>query len=83
MKRPTAERVVRDSFSMPADDHSIIREIRDRLLGNRVAATKAEVLRAGLHALKAMDDKAIMRIVEQLEKTKPGRRPRKVPGETG
>ncbi len=55
---PTAQtKVVRDGFSMPADDYALIAELQAQCLKAGIAATKSEVLRAGLHALRQMSRK--------------------------
>jgi hypothetical protein len=67
------ERVVRDSFTMPTEDYSLIATIRQRCLKRGVSTTKSEVLRAGLAALNAMTDKELVEIIERLPKVKTGR----------
>jgi hypothetical protein len=59
---------------MPQSDYGMISELRERLLRQGVSVTKSEVLRAGLHALDALSDHDLIRIVKSLEKLKPGRR---------
>ena len=67
------ERVVRDSFTMPTGDYSLIAAIKQRCLKRGVSATKSEVLRAGLAALDTMTDKELVEILERLPKVKTGR----------
>lgn len=67
------ERVVRDSFTMPADDYRLIAVIRERCLKRGVSASKSEVLRAGLVALDAMKDKGLAKAIQRLPKVKTGR----------
>ena len=66
-------RVVRDSFTMPADDYALIDRLRQRCLGAGVSVNKSEVLRAGLSALTRLSDEELRAMVEQLEKVKTGR----------
>lgn len=67
------KRVIRDSFSMPEDDYSLIDSLKDRALDNKMAVTKAEVLRAGLKVLNALGDAEMKKAFESLEKVKTGR----------
>jgi hypothetical protein len=70
---PPHEKVVRDGFSMPAADYALIAEIQEKLMDGRVSASKSEVVRAGLHALKRLNPEALLEIVASLEKVKTGR----------
>ena len=73
-------RVVRDSFSLPANDYELISAIKDRCLGLSVSITKSEAIRAGLHALQQLSDKELLLVVRELEKVKTGRPTRKRKG---
>ena len=66
-------RVVRDSFTMPADDYACIDQLRQRCLQGGVSVNKSEVLRAGLAALSQMSDEELRAMVDRLEKVKTGR----------
>lgn len=66
-------RLVRDSFTMPAADFALIAVLKDRALAFRRPAKKSELLRAGLQALQALDDKQLHRALEALVPLKPGR----------
>lgn len=66
-------RVIRDSFTTPADDYGLIAQIKQRCLKAGVSVNKSEVLRAGLHALETMSDKELLKVVERLAKVKTGR----------
>jgi hypothetical protein len=70
---PPHEKVVRDGFSMPATDYALIAEIQERLMDGRVSASKSEVVRAGLHALKRLNPEALLEIAASLERVKTGR----------
>lgn len=67
------KKVVRDSFSMPEDDYSLIAVMRSRALKNELAVTKAEVIRAGLQVLNALSDSELSKALRALEKVKTGR----------
>lgn len=69
----TQSRVVRDGFSMPYWDYQLILKIRGRLLNAGVTATKSEVLRGALHALKQLPRDEVAKIVGELEPIKTGR----------
>lgn len=71
--KPKVARVVRDSFSLPADDYDLISTVKTRCLGLSASVTKSEVIRAGLHALQQLSDPDLLLVVEGLEKVKTGR----------
>ncbi len=66
-------KVIRDSFTLPEDDHQLIAQLQDRSLGLRIYSTKGEILRAGLHALAKMNSKDFLFYINSVEKLKPGR----------
>jgi hypothetical protein len=70
------QKLVRDSFTMPQPDFDLIAALKKRALGVGHAAKKSELLRAGLHALTRLDDKALSAALDGLTKLKTGR-PRK------
>ena len=65
--------LVRDSFTMPEADFAFIAILKSRALDVRRAAKKSELLRAGLHALAALDSKTLLAALDQLEPVKIGR----------
>lgn len=67
------DRVIRDSFTLPAKDYELISKIRQRCLQAAVNVTKSEVIRAGLHALNQLPDKDLLQVIESLTKVKTGR----------
>ena len=69
----TAKKVIRDSFTFPAEDIELLKELKDRSLKCATNATKSEIVRAGLHALSAMSDKELVKILQEVEKVKTGR----------
>jgi len=72
--RPIAlEKVIRDSFTMPSRDYKKITQLREKCLKAGLSATKSEILRAGLHALEGMSADDLRRVVQSVEKVKPGR----------
>lgn len=64
---------VRDSFTMPEADFALIATLKARTLAAKRATKKSELLRAGLHALAALDTAHLVRALEQLEPVKIGR----------
>lgn len=74
VKPVPVERVIRDNYSMPQSDHEMISGLRERCLKLRMSVTKSEILRAGLHALDSLSDQELKKVIESLEKLKPGRR---------
>jgi Arc/MetJ-type ribon-helix-helix transcriptional regulator len=68
-----AERVVRDTFSLPSSDYDLIGELRERCLKAGRGATKSEIVRAGLHALSALPAQELARVLAGLVKVKTGR----------
>jgi hypothetical protein len=67
---------VRDGFTMPEADFSLIATLKARALSARREAKKSELLRAGLHALAALPTPALVTALNQLDPVKVGR-PRK------
>ena len=70
--------LVRDSFTMPEADFALIATLKARALAGQRAAKKSELLRAGLHALAALDSPSLLAALDQLEPVKIGR-PAKAP----
>ena len=69
--------LVRDSFTMPEVDFAVVATLKKRAIGFERPAKKSELLRAGLHALAALDDVQLKAALEALLPIKSGR-PRKV-----
>jgi hypothetical protein len=72
-----ASRVIRDSFTIPDGEYELISQIKKRCMKAGISANKSEVLRAGLAALDAMQDKELARVFGELTKVKTGRPPSK------
>lgn len=66
-------RLVRDGFTMPESDFSLIGTLKARALAAAHPAKKSELLRAGLQALSAMDTPTLVAALERLEPVKTGR----------
>lgn len=70
----TGQLVVRDTFSMPSSDHSLIEQLRTRAAREGHITNKSEIVRAGLHGLAALDAAQLVILLEKLERIKPGRK---------
>ena len=64
---------VRDSFTMPPADFALIAQLKQRMLAAKRETKKSELLRAGLHALAALDDAALSKALNALPSVKVGR----------
>lgn len=67
------QKLMRDSFTMPQADFSLIAQLKSRALAFMRPAKKSELLRAGLHALVALDDARLRAALDALAPLKPGR----------
>jgi hypothetical protein len=74
-----AERVklVRDSFTLPRSDVDLLVALKQRALKQRHEAKKSELVRAGLHALAALDDAGFLAALAAVPRLKTGRPERK------
>lgn len=73
-KAPTLrQKPVRDSFTMPEADFVLIATLKARALGAQRETKKSELLRAGLHALAALDTSALVAALGELAPVKIGR----------
>ncbi|HEX5357412.1 MAG TPA: hypothetical protein VFW93_14455 [Aquabacterium sp.] len=66
-------KLVRDSFTMPADDWALIDQLKVRAIGFKRPAKKSELLRAGLQVLAGLPDSALQIALDKLQPLKPGR----------
>ncbi len=67
------QKPVRDSFTMPEADFALIAALKGRLLSAQRETKKSELLRAGLHALAALDTAALLAALGALAPVKVGR----------
>ena len=68
-----AGKLVRDSFTMPRQDFDLIPALKKRALAFQRPTKKSELLRAGLQALAALDDKRLEAALDALVAIKAGR----------
>jgi hypothetical protein len=66
-------KLVRDSFTMPAEDFGLIAQLKERALEFRRPTKKSELLRAGLQVLAGLEKSDLHEALEQLRPLKPGR----------
>lgn len=76
-----ADKVIRDSFTMPASDYESITRIKQRAMKVGIGTNKSEILRAGLVALNGMPDREFLKLFQKLPKVKPGRPAGKAAGD--
>ena len=67
------QKPVRDSFTMPEADFALIAALKARMLSAKRETKKSELLRAGLHALAALDNAALLAALGKLAPVKVGR----------
>ena len=70
-KKPI-EQVVRDTFSMPKKDGDLITEVRLRCMRAGIDTTRSEIVRAGIRHLAQLPSEDLCRLIESIEKLKPG-----------
>ena len=75
-EKPRKPRLVRDSYTIPQNEHQRLDAMKARALAYGVGIKKSELLRAGLLVLDALDDIGFRAAIERVEVIKTGR-PRK------
>lgn len=70
-KKPL-EQVIRDTFSMPKRDGDLITEVRLRCMRAGIDTTRSEIVRAGIRHLAKLPADELCKIIEGIEKLKPG-----------
>lgn len=68
--------MIRDSFTMPEAEYSLIAAIKKRCIARGIAVKKSEVLRAAILGLAAQTDAAVTAAVKALAAIKTGRPPK-------
>ena len=64
---------MRDSFTIPASEYAALSQLKQRAVALARPAKKSEVLRAGLMALAALDDRALLAALARVPAVKTGR----------
>lgn len=72
-EHPKKTSVIRDSFTLPQEDYELIGMLQNRCLNLATNVNKSELMRAGLHALNNLSDRALLAVVADLTKVKTGR----------
>lgn len=67
------DKLVRDSFTMPRADYALIQALKDRAMGFRRPTKKSELLRAGLQAMNALNDRQLQALLSAMPELKAGR----------
>lgn len=70
----TQDFVVRDTFSMPHQDHAVIETLRNRAAREGRISNKSEVVRAALRLLETLPAAGLVAHLGSLERVKPGRK---------
>jgi hypothetical protein len=73
VKKHYKQKTIRDSFTMPENDYSIIASLKKKCLAGGVAVKKSELLRAGVQALAGMSLAELKKQLSKLEEIKIGR----------
>lgn len=66
-------KMVRDSFTIPKTEYTVLDELKQRAGKLESAAKKSELLRAGIKALAAMSDAAFLAALKAVPTIKTGR----------
>ena len=74
--KPKKPKLVRDSFTIPKNEFTVLQDLKLRAGKSGTAAKKSEILRAGIKALAAMNDAAFAAAIGAVPAIKTGRPPR-------
>lgn len=75
--KPKKPKLVRDSFTIPKNEYTVLDELKQRAIQLAHPAKKSELLRAGIKALTAMSNAALLAALKAVPAIKTGR-PKKV-----
>ncbi len=70
VKKP---KLVRDSFTIPKPEYTVLDDLKQRAIGLAQPVKKSELLRAGIKALAAMSDSALLAALQAVPTIKTGR----------
>ncbi|MFZ4539837.1 hypothetical protein [Propionivibrio sp.] len=71
--KPKKDKLIRDSFTMPESEYSLLATMKKRCLTNGVAVKKSELLRAAIIGFADQSDAALTAAVQALNVIKTGR----------
>lgn len=74
-KAEQAEKIVRDSYTVPPKEYETITKVQQRRLKRGLVVSKSEVVRAGFAALGTPPDRDLFALTEGLVKVKTDRPP--------
>lgn len=74
--KPKKAKLIRDSFTMPDAEYSLLAAVKQRCLAGGVAAKKSEVLRAAFLSFAAKSDATVLKAIKALTPIKTGRPPK-------
>jgi hypothetical protein len=66
-------KLVRDSFTIPKAEYTVLGALKERAAGLKRPTKKSEILRAGISALRAMTDAALLAALNAVPSLKTGR----------
>ncbi len=69
--------IIRDTFTLPEKEYCLIDKCKNRLLENKLSATKSEVLRTALVILDSCTNEQLVSYYKLLKKVRVGRPKRK------
>ena len=72
-EKPKKPKLVRDSFTIPKSEYLVLDELKQRSANLATAVKKSELLRAGIKALAAMPDTALLAALKAVPAIKTGR----------
>lgn len=72
-KTPKKHKLVRDSFTIPKAEYTVLDDLKQRSAKLMHSAKKSELLRAGVKALAAMSDTEFLNALKQVPAIKTGR----------
>lgn len=72
-EKPKKVKLVRDSLSIPKEEYEVIAVLKARVAKLGHAAKKTEVIRAGIKAVAALTDQALLKALQAVPKIKTGR----------
>jgi hypothetical protein len=71
--KPKKHKLVRDSFTIPKAEYTVLQDLKQRAGMTGTAVKKSEILRAGIKALAAMNDAAFAAALHCVPAIKTGR----------
>lgn len=72
-EKPRKPKLVRDSYTIPKPEYQVLEQLKQRAALAGAPAKKSELLRAGIKALAAMDERALLGALSVVPAIKTGR----------